>query len=69
MLREALATKLMRERTVGKDENTVGNGGRFSWVARAKQNNPSRLCEAPHNSMHLTLSAHIDASGRIIEYE
>ena len=69
MLREALAAKFMRQHAVGKDENSVGDGGRLSRVTRAKENDPPRLCEAPHDSMHLTLSAHIDASGRVIEYK
>jgi hypothetical protein len=41
MLRKAVTAKFMRQHTIGKDENTISDGGRLSGVAGGKENDPS----------------------------
>jgi len=69
MLRKAVTVKFLRQHTVDKDDDTVGNCRRLSWVAGGKEDNPPRLRKATHDSVHFPFGSHIDTARRIIEHK
>ena len=69
VLRERLTMEFLRQHTVDEDHGAVRDCCHFSWVARRKENYPPRLSKASHDSMHFSLSGHIDATRGIVKHK